>query len=198
MKALLIKYGPMLFFFLAFQNIVKAQKHSVLIPEYVVVQHAGSIGYLSVGTGYELFQDKSGSLEFTYGEVPKSKGGPLHIISAKFAYRPFDIRVNKRIRINPANPGVFFSYHLNKQFDLGFDKEQYGKGYYGWSTALRGHFSLNNEITINTGEKLKSVTLYSEFNVNDLYLASIFYRNNRDWLSPSDIIKLGIGVRVGF
>lgn len=188
----------MLFCFVLLYNSGKAQKFSGLIPQYAIIQHAGSIGYVSLGAGYELFRDKSGNLELLYGMVPKSKGGSLHILSAKFAYRPFEIKVNKNIKFYPANPGLFFSYHLGRQFDLAFDQEQYGKSYYGWSTAVRGHFSLSNEVKINTGKKLKSLSLYTEFNVNDLYLASIFYRNNREWLSPSDIIKLGIGVKVGF
>lgn len=198
MKALYIKYSLLLFSFLVFHNTGKAQKFAILIPRYAIIQHAGSIGYLSGGPGYELFNDKSGSLEFTYGMVPKSKGGPLHILSTKFAYHPFEVKVNNNIKIYPANPGLFFSYHLGKQFDLAFDREQYGKSYYGWSTAFRGHFSISNEVKINTGEKLKSLTLYSEFNVNDLYLASMFFKNNQEWLSPLDIIKLGIGVKVGF
>lgn len=198
MKVLNIKYYLLLVGFVLFYNTGKAQNFSILIPQYATIQHAGSIGYLSAGAGYELFKDKSGSLEFTYGMVPKSKGGPLNILSTKFIYCPFEINLNSKIKIYPANPGVFFSYHLGKPFDLAFDKDQYEKGYYGWSTALRGHFSLSNEIKINTNEKLKSLSLYSEFNVNDLYLASMFYRNNREWLSPTDIIKLGIGVKVGF
>jgi len=198
MKALSIKYSFLLLCLIAFFMTAEAQERSVLIPQYALVQHAGSIGYLSLGAGYELFRNKRGSLEFTYGEVPKSKGGPLHIISTKFAYRPFEVKVNDRIKVYPANPGAFLSYHLDKQFGLGFDREQYGKGYYGWPTALRGHVSLSNEVAIKTGEKVRSVTLYSEFNVNDLYLASFFYKNNSEWLSPLDIIKLGLGIKVGF
>ena len=112
--------------------------------------------------------------------------------------RAVELRVNNRITAYPANPGVFLSYHLDEQFGLGFDREQYGRGYYGWPTALRGHLSLSNEVAIKTGEKLKSLTIYSEFNVNDLYLVSLFYKNNKQWLSPFDIIKLGFGVKVGF
>lgn len=198
MKALNIKFILMLFCFALLYNTGKAQKFSELIPQYAIIQHAGSIGYVSLGAGYELFKDNSGNLELLYGMVPKSKGGSLHILSTKFAYHPFEIKVNKNIKFYPANPGLFFSYHLGKQFDLAFDQEQYGKSYYGWSTAVRGHFSLSNEVKINTGGKLKSLSLYTEFNVNDLYLASILYKNNREWLSLSDIIKLGIGVKVGF
>lgn len=198
MKAFLIKNILLFLCFIRFGMTAEAQERSALIPDYALVQHAGSIGYLSLGAGYELFDDARGSLELTYGRVPEVKGGPLNIVSAKFSYRPVELRVNNTITAYPANPGVFLSYHLDEQFGLGFDREQYGRSYYGWPTALRGHLSLSNEVAIKTGEKLKSVTLYSEFNVNDLYLVSLFYKNNKQWLSPFDIIKLGFGVKVGF
>ena len=61
------------------------------------------------------------------------------------------------------------------------------------------NLSVSNEIKVDASAiKLKHVKLYSEFNVSDLYLASFFFKNNSKWLSPGDIIKLGIGVKVGF
>jgi hypothetical protein len=199
MKALLTKFFSLLILSLSYNTSALAQNFTLLIPDFAVTQVAGSIGYLSVGAGYDLFKNQRGSLEFTYGHVPESKGGPLNIVSTKFAYRPFQIKLNSKAKIYPLNPGAFLSYHLDKQFDFAFDKEQYGKSYYGWSTALRGHLSLGNEIKFYTsGNKIKTVALYSEFNVSDLYLASIFYTNNKEWLKPKDIIKLGIGVKVGF
>lgn len=176
---------------------LKGQILNTLKPDYVVTQHAGSIGYMSIGAGYELFKNDRGSLEFDYGYVPENRGGTLHIATTKFAYRPFQIKIKDRVRIFPANPGAFVSYHFGKQFGLGFDRDQYGKSYYGWSTALRGHISVSNEIKLHTGNK-NSVTIYSEFNASDLSLVSMFYKNNSQWLSPEDIVKLGIGVKVGF
>lgn len=176
---------------------LKAQLLETLKPDYVVLQHAGSIGYMSIGGGYELFKNDRGSLEFDYGYVPKNRGGTLHIATTKFAYRPFRIKIKDKVSIFPLNPGVFFSYHFGKQFGLGFDRDQYGKSYYGWSTALRGHISVSNEIKLHTGNK-NSVSIYSEFNTNDLSLVSMFYKNNSQWLSPEDIVKLGVGVKVGF
>lgn len=198
MKALRIKFLSLLLIGLLSTTSVLAQNFTRFIPDYAVTQVAGSIGYLSVGAGYDLFKNKRGSLEFSYGNVPESKGGPLNIVTTKFAYRPFQIKLNSNAKIYPLNPGAFLSYHLDKQFDFAFDEEQYGKSYYGWSTALRGHLSLSNEIRFNTGKQVKSVAIYSEFNVSDLYLASLFYTNNKQWLGAKDIVKLGIGVKVGF
>jgi hypothetical protein len=196
MKASDIKYGVLLCLLL-FVSAVMAQNNNGIVPDYIVVQHAGSIGYMSAGAGYNLFREDKGNLDFSYGVVPESKGGPLNIVTAKFAYRAVEIAASKGVRIYPLNPGLFFSYHLNKQFDIAFDREQYGKSYYGWSTAIRGHLSVSNEIRFNIGQHAKPVSIYSEFNASDLYLASLFYQENRKWLKPTDIIKLGIGIRVG-
>ncbi|MGV3509329.1 MAG: hypothetical protein ACO1N7_08580 [Sphingobacteriaceae bacterium] len=198
MKALAIKSCIVLIFSVFFTLFAKGQD-SLLIPKHISIQHAGSIGYLSIGAGYDLFRNKRGSLEFVYGHVPKSKGGPLNIVSIKFAYRPFEVKITDGIQFYPINPGLFLSYHFGDQFDISFDHQQYEKSYYGWSTAIRGHISVSNEIKLDASAiKLKHVKLYSEFNVSDLYLASFFFKNNSKWLSPGDIIKLGIGVKVGF
>lgn len=197
MKISRIKYFAPLFCLMLLSGITQAQWINRLKPDYAVLQHAGSIGYLSVGAGYELFRNHRGSLEFDLGVVPENRGGPLHILTSKFAYRPFEVKLKDKAIIYPFNPGIFLSYHLDKQFSFRFDEEQYEKGYYGWSTAMRGHISVSNEIEFKT-KKLKSVTLFSEFNTSDLYLVSLLYINNSKWLKPSDIIKLGFGVKVGF
>lgn len=179
---------------------VHAQFPEVLVPKEAVIQYAGSIGYLSAGAGYHLFKNKRGSLDFHYGFVPKAKGGDLHIVSAKFAYRPVEIRLKKLGSIYPVNPGVFLSYHFGKEFDLHWDKSQYEEGYYWWSSALRPHLSISNELKLDAikllrGSKIRSVSIYSEFNTNELYLIS--YLQNMSGLHLTDIFKLGFGLKIG-
>lgn len=177
----------------------KAQKF--LIPEDAIVQYAGSIGYLSVGAGYELFGNKRGNLDINYGFVPESKGGALHIFTAKFAYRPFVINVGNFAKIYPFNPGVFIRYTLNNNLGFNFDTVQYPKGYYYFSEAARPHLSISNEFQLIKGKVLdrtglKALSIYSEFNTNDYYLINYF--QNTTALSVTDIFKLGIGIRVKF
>lgn len=179
----------------------KAQSFKFLIPKDLVIQHAGSIGFGSIGAGYRLFKNKRGNLDFNYGYVPEQRGGELHILSAKFAYRPWEIKISDGISLYPANPGIFFSYHLGKQFDLYWDKDTYEEGYYWWSTALRPHISVSTELKLDglkvlKTSKIKGVSLYSELNTNELYMVSYF--QNSDVLSPSDIFKLGLGLRIHF
>ncbi len=178
-----------------------AQFPKVLIPKEVVLQHGGSIGFLSAGVGYPLFKNERGSLDLNYGFVPEKRGGPLRILSAKFAYRPFEVKIADGIKLYPANPGFFVSYHIGKQFDFYWDKDTYEDGYYWWSTALRPHLSLSTELKFDALKILKTshikgISVYSEFNTNELYMAS--YYKNTGTISLLEIFKLGLGLRVQF
>lgn len=178
---------------------LKSNAQKFLIPKDVVVQYAGSIGYLSAGAGYELFGNKRGNLDIIYGFVPESKGGALHIVTAKFAYRPFVIRIGDWAKIYPVNPGLFIRYTLNNNLGFNFDTVQYPKGYYYFSEAARPHLSISNEFQLIKGKVLdrtglKAISLYSEFNTNDYYLVNYF--QNTSALSVTDVFKLGIGIRV--
>lgn len=172
-----------------------------LIPDAAIVQYAGSIGYVSVGAGYELFGNGRGNMDVNYGYVPKSKGGDLHIFSAKFAYRPFVIRIKDWATIYPINPGVFISYTTNDELSFNFPTDNYPKGYYYWSEAVRPHLSFSNEFKLHHKKLLdksglKALSIYSEFNTNDYYLVNIF--QNAKTLPVGDIFKLGIGLRAKF
>ena len=178
---------------------VQSQVPEFLVPKDVVIQHAGSVGFMSVGFGYPVFKNNRGSLDFNYGYVPESRGGTLHILSGKFAYRPWKIKITDGVLLYPANPGVFVTYHFGKQFDFYWDKDTYEDGYYWWSTALRPHISISTEVELDAlkilkTSKIKNVRLYSEFNTNELYLVSYF--KNVGAVPLMHIFKLGIGLRL--
>jgi hypothetical protein len=180
---------------------IRANAQQFLIPDEVILQHAGSIGYVSVGAGYKLFNNERGNLDLLYGYVPKSKGGTLHIITAKFAYKPFVINVNKLGKIYPFNPGFFLTYTGHPDLELKFSKDNWPKGYYFWSEAIRPHLSFSNELELTKprfikAAGLKSLSVYSEFNSNEWYLVNYF--QNVPEVSVKDVFKLGIGVRMRF
>ena len=93
------------------------------------------------------------------------------------------------------------SYTFGEDLSLYFDRDQYVKGYYGWSEAVRTHISLSNELEINSkslfdNEKVKAIVLYSEFNASDLYLIS--WATNRRTISFFEVFKRGTGARIKF
>jgi hypothetical protein len=177
------------------------QDRHPLIPDGIVLQHAGSIGFMSIGGTYEIFPNRRGNIDVLYGFVPGSKGGPLHIITGKFAYRPLVLKVGDLVTFYPLNPGVFLSYTPDKDLSVIFDPNQYGKGYYGWSEAVRFHLSFSQEAELNTRGLLRErsapgVVLYSELSASDLYLIS--WVQNTGELALTDIFKVGIGLKVKF
>ncbi len=181
-----------------FPSDLMAQKF--LIPQTAVVQRGGSIGYNSFGVGYNLFNNKKGSLDLSWGYVPKSKGGRQDIFAAKFAYRPFGIKIKNLGVLSPLNPGLFVTHHPGGKFHT-FLEEQHPDGYYWWSSAVRIHLSGSTELKINTPKSLartgvEHVAIFTEFNTNELYFVSWF--KNTEQVPLGDIFKLGFGVKAYF
>lgn len=177
------------------------KKHNWYLPTSTILQHAGSIGMFSFGAGYKLNNSGKSTLDIAYGYVPENYGGDLSILSAKFAYRPYGIKIKNWGTLYPTNPGVFLTYHGGSDYDSTWDDNEYPKGYYWWSTAFRPHISLSTEFKLDAKKLLpnlgvKSISVYSEFNTNELYAVS-YFQNPRD-LDITGIFKLGIGTRVEF
>jgi len=201
MNASIFKHIGTAVFILALSTTASAQRFRFLVPDGAVIQHAGSIGYFSGGIEYDLFKNKRGSLDLLFGILPESKGGAFTTVTTKFAYRPFEIKAAPWLVIHPINPGLFLCYTVDKDFDLIRDRDQYIKGYYYLSEALRTHVALSSEFKLNTaalvkGKTVKSVTIYYEINTNDMYLVNYF--QNTKAMSLPDIFKAGIGIRASF
>ena len=186
-----------LFIFLSASAFSQSKLLKTLTPDQVGIQYAGSIGYMSIGAGYNMLKEKT-TLSFHYGYVPEVKGGQLHIAAVKFEYKPFAIHIKDKLIFHPLNPVFFFSYTFGKQFGLNFDEKRYEKGYYFWSPALREHIGLSSELKIlgDKTSKIKSISLYAESNTNDLYLISWY--ENRTSTPIGDIFHLGLGIRMNF
>ena len=175
-------------------------QHSFLdriAPDQVNLQYAGSIGYFSGGIGYNLWKEKA-TISAHYGYVPENKGGWMSIFTAKFEYKPFAINIKDKITIHPFNPVFFPSYTSGDNFDYQFERGQYRKGYYFWSSALRIHLGAGTEVKIlnHKNAAFKSVSIYAEANTNDLYAISWF--ENRTTIPFYGMFRLGYGVRLNF
>lgn len=201
MSAYIFRFQLLVVLFVVTNRNVSAQDLKFLIPDGAELQYAGSIGYVSGGVSYDLFPNKRGNVDLMYGFVPGSKGGVLHITTAKFAYKPWSIMIKDWGKIYPFNPGAFLTYTFHKDLSLKFPSGQYSHDYYYWSEALRPHLSFSSEIEISADKLMKeagikAIGLYVEMNTNDYYL--INYLQNTSALKIDDIFQLGIGMRVKF
>ena len=201
MNSLIFKYIMCFLLLITISSNVTAQKMKGLIPDGVIVQHAGSIGYFSGGVNYTLFKNQRGSLDIMAGHLPKSKGGGFTMLTSKFAWRPIEIKVNDWLILHPVNPGAFLSYTIDNDFDIVRDRDLYRKGYYYLPEALHLHVTFGSELKVNTIElldakKIKALTFYYELNASDMYLAN--YIQNLKALSVTDIFKAGVGIKASF
>lgn len=173
-----------------------AQQRHGLLPDYLNMQYAGSVGWLSVGIDYDILHEK-GRLGARYGYIPKSQGGPLSLVSTSFFYEPWTIPLTSQLSLNPVEVGVKMSYHFGDRFYTQLPS-RYPEGYYWWKSALRFHLATQTAVTWKLADpnKIKSVTGYVELNTNELYLVS--YIQNTRALRLSEVIKAGVGVRLKF
>ncbi len=177
--------------------IVSAQHKHWTTPDQLVVQYAGSIGYVSGGVAYKIFKDRART-SFHYGYVPRAVGGPLNIFAGKFFFIPNTYKLSRNAVLNPFDVGLMVSYHLGKTFRSRWPDQQYPRNYYWWQTSFRFHLNLQSSVTwkLRDHTKFKYITGYIELNSNELYLISYF--QNMHGLSPKDVIMLGVGTRLQF
>jgi hypothetical protein len=166
-------------------------------PDHVVVQFAGNIGLVSAGPGYSFARDKMDA-EALYGYVPgfESKTS-IHILTAKFSYRPWKINLNKDYLLEPLKVGTGISYSIGPQFHTTWPG-RYPEGYYWWTTSVRFSPFLGPTISRKVGNAnslIKRVQLYSELGTNDLALVS--YIGNTK-LAFTEIWNIALGTRLVF
>ncbi len=167
-----------------------------LVPDFVTTQYAGSIGFVSVGAGYDVFNKRS-MLSLHYGYVPMGKGGPLNILATKFLFRTGTVALSRRTTLEPLSAGVMISYHFGSEFRSRWPGHRYPDGYYWWRTSLKAHVNTQTSLTYKLkSDKFESITGFIDLNVTELYLVS--YLQNTRSLSITDILKIGYGVRLNF
>jgi len=170
-------------------------KHT-LWPQHIKVQFAGGIGLFSVGAGWSnKRQWFEGDIFYDY--VPKSIGGvAIHSFTGKATFYPLPSFGKKKIQLRLLSAGLLINYTLGKQY-FGFTPANYPYDYYGFPTSLHSGAFLGGEISRKLGRKgIRKAGLYYEVISFDKELIS--YLNNRNALTISDIINLGIGLKLEF
>lgn len=194
----MIRAVALILFSFPFTSSVTAQeKAHWAIPDFFVIQHAGSIGFFSAGVGYDVFESK-GRFSTHFGTVPFNRGGTLNVLSTKLFFKPTTITVWNRVKFNPVDVGVIASYHYGDDFESRWPEGVHPKGYYWWHPALRAHLGMESSLTYECKKDhaFHAVTGYIEFNTNELYFIS--FVQNMKTVRVWDIIKIGAGARIHF
>lgn len=169
-----------------------------LIPTHTVIQYAGSIGTVSLGTGWDYGKHNQWETTVMLGYLPKFHSDNNKItFTLKQNYTPWSLPLkHEQLTVEPLTCGLFLNTILSDEFWVE-EPDRYPKGYYGFSTRIRAHLFVGQRLTHHFNgkdKKRKSITAYYELNTCDFYLVSLI--TNPDYLKLTDILHLGFGIKM--
>ncbi|MEG1616598.1 MAG: hypothetical protein RR339_06775 [Bacteroidales bacterium] len=168
-----------------------------LIPKYVKVQYAGSMGLVSVGPGWEYGKRKNWETDLFLGFLPAYQDARAKMtFTLKQNYIPWNFRIKEsRWSVEPLACGMYVNSMLDKRF-WGTEPEKYPNNYYKFSTKIRFHIYAGQRISFDFDKRQalrKSITAFYEISSCDLYIISAA---TNKYLSPKDYLSLSFGIKV--
>ena len=108
-----------------------------LIPDHYKIQFAGSIGVVSIGTGWTYGKKQQWETDIMLGFLPKFESEHNKaVFTLKQSYLPWRLRVKESAWvIQPLSCSLFLSSVLSDKFWT-HEPDRYPKGYYGFSTRI--------------------------------------------------------------
>ena len=166
-----------------------------IIPRYSKLQFAGSIGVLSLGTGWNYYRNHW-ETAVLLGIVPRNVDhNAKNTQTLKQNYNPWNIQLSDKLSFEPLACGVYINMLLDREF-WGSQPSKYPEGYYWFSTRFRSHVFLGERFTLKLNEAktwLKSISFFYELSTCDLYLIN---KIGNKVLKPRDYLSLSFGVKL--
>lgn len=176
------------------ENKVDFARYKKLLPDYVKLQFAGGIGFLSTGIGYTFFDHRL-DVSFFYGYVPEYfTADDLHSISLQLTAKLFRFKL-KNTEILPLNIGWFAHHTFGNEFWVTLP-DNYPDDYYWWSPGRNAGVFIGGEIKTKlfaNKTPASGTAFYARMGTRGLYIASKFENSS---IPVSDIIELGFGIAV--
>ncbi len=170
-----------------------SSKYKMFLPDYVKLQYAGGIGFMSIGVGYTFFKNRLDVTMF-YGYVPKAFSvTDLHSISLQLTVKLLKFDINENIQLLPLNFGWYAHHTFGNEFWVKLP-DKYSKGYYWWSPGRNAGIFIGSEIKTKLfASKIPAsgTAFYIRIGSRGLYLASKFGNST---IPLKDIIELGFGI----
>lgn len=168
-----------------------------LIPEYSKIQYAGSMGMLSVGTGW-LYGKKHWETDILAGYTPTDSRRPdLFTLTLKQNYIPWWINLSEVVSIEPVVTGLYLNAIVNDRNLWASNPSRYPKNYYWHSNRYKLNIFLGQRLKFNlqaNRSPIKSISAFYEISACDLYLIKAV---TNKYLKPKDYISLSLGIRLG-
>lgn len=177
------------------QDATLKDKKSWYVPDYASLQFAGNIGFLSIGAGYEIFDDVWYA-ELLYGYSPRSitAAESNHLITIKNTFPIFTKELSNSFSISPI-AGIAITYDAGNNTFTSLPG-QFPKGYY-ISNAIHltifGGFKVHKDF--KNDKIFKGIDMYYELGTVESYL---WYAITSSEFSMSDAFSSAIGVNLYF
>lgn len=170
-----------------------------IIPRYGKAQFAGSMGLISMGTGWDYGKNKQWETDLLFGFVPKySTKKNKMTMTLKQNFIPWSVRLNDKFNLKPFSTGLYLNTVFGGDF-WSHEPSKYPNSYYKFSTKLRFNIFIGQgwEYKLDTNKKVfcKSVTFFYEVSTNELYLMSAA---TNSYLKAKDFLGLSLGVKLQF
>lgn len=168
---------------------------NAIIPQYFKIQYAGSMGFMSAGTGWRYASNKL-ETDVLVGFLPKYDDTNYKFtLTFKQNYMPWSLQTRyDRVSVEPLACGLYVNSILDDRFWKS-EPDRYPSDYYKFSTRIRLNLFLGQRITIDLTGKSKihrSVTLFYELSTCDLYFISAV---TNSYLKPKDYLSLSFGIK---
>ncbi len=177
------------------------KKWTGLIPKQFVVQYAGNMGLVSLGTGWNYGKNKKGHKQWEtqlfFGLIPKYQSNRVKVTTTlKQNYIPWSINLNHNFNIEPFRTGLYVNTVFGHEF-WEHQPSRYPKKYYDFlSTKFRFNVFAGGGITKviprNNRKFVKSITAFYEVSTCDLYIRSMYIDHS---IKLKDILGLSLGVK---
>lgn len=170
-----------------------------LIPRYSKAQFAGSMGLISLGTGWDYGKNKQWETDLLFGFVPKYSSGKNKVtMTLKQNFIPWNVRLNDKFNLKPFSTGLYLNTVFGGDF-WGKEPAKYPNKYYNFSTKMRFNIFVGQtwEYKFDTSQKVfcKSITFFYEISTNELYMISAV---TNKYIKASDFLGLSLGVKLQF
>lgn len=168
---------------------------SKLIPHYTKIQFAGGMGMLSLGLGWDYGKKEQWETDLMLGFVPKFSNKKVNLsVTLKQNYIPWKVPIkNSSFSFEPFETGLYINKITADNF-WAKEPDKYGGPYYRFATSVRFYLFVGQRWEIKLSKKIvhKSITLFYEASICDLYMVSIL---TNKYLNFSDVVSLSFGAK---
>ncbi len=174
--------------------IKEEEKNKWYMPDYIKIQYAGNIGFLSIGAGYEWWREIA-QTDILYGYVPEHKGeATIHTFTIKNTFRLYQFNIKQKYNISPI---LGFSVSLEPgQNSYLRVPDKYPEGYYSTNSIYAClNLGVKSKFIFDEKRFFSSIETYAEINTLADYL---FYNIIAQEDHNNIIYSLALGVNIFF